>query len=420
MESPLIGIPHDRRDDQDEQQRPHDRAPQTRPAPVKHHEPQPHEAVPWAPPDRGDEQDLDDREDQEGGELRQARLTGQGELLEPEEPAGDDRRRGVVDDKSGDATTDPPDAPCARLRKTQSLAGKRGLCGLGHSFSLSDRTGPSGTAFRLFVISSRQDPLGEPVPEELAGLHDHHDDCDRDPGRLGIELLVAVEDGEVPQPSAADVARHRRHVHHGDEHEGVAEDQGGERLGDHHREQHRQAARTDRGRRLDDSRVDGDEVLLDDPPDHDRGHDRHGHDRGVGAESRADDSLRDRRHSGEEDDERDRSDEIDHEVQHLEDERVREEIPRPGGIEDRAEEEPGETADQEGHHDHVDRLLHRLEEDGRQRAPFAGRKKRPDHPTPRPLCAVRSASAVETAPEPSPTEDSPGSTARVRVRSSAA
>ncbi len=62
-----------------------------------------------------------------------------------------------------------------------------------------------------------------------------------------------------------------------------AEDQWRERLGDHDAEQDRQSLRADRERGLDDSGIDGDEVLLDDAPDHDRGHDRHRHDRGLGA-----------------------------------------------------------------------------------------------------------------------------------------
>ena len=53
-------------------------------------------------------------------------------------------------------------------------------------------------------VQRGQDAVRERVANQLTELHDHHDDRHRHPRRLGVALLVAVDDREVAQAAAAD------------------------------------------------------------------------------------------------------------------------------------------------------------------------------------------------------------------------
>src|SRR5699024_6521570 len=124
-----------------------------------------------------------------------------------------------------------------------------------------------------------QDPPGEPVAEELGDLDDDDDDDDGRVGDLEVIGPVAVDDGEVADAAAADVAGHGGHVDDRDEDERVAQHQRSERLG--HDDGPDDPPRTGAhgAGRLDDAGVDGHEVLLDDAGDGEGRGDAHDEDR---------------------------------------------------------------------------------------------------------------------------------------------
>src|SRR5699024_2753225 len=72
---------------------------------------------------------------------------------------------------------------------------------------------------------STHDLGGQPVAEELCSLNQDDDDKGCHQGDFPLEGTVAVDNREVTQAAAADVAGHRGHINHTDEEEGVAQDQ---------------------------------------------------------------------------------------------------------------------------------------------------------------------------------------------------
>ena len=139
---------------------------------------------------------------------------------------------------------------------------------------------------------------------------------DRGPGDDGVELPEAVLQGEVAQSAAADDAGDRGHVDQRDEGEGVAQHQRAERLGEHHGPDDAGPAGADGPRGLDDAGVDRHEVLLDDAADAEGGGEREREDDGRVADAGADDDPGERLDGRDEDDERDRPEEVHQHVEH--------------------------------------------------------------------------------------------------------
>ncbi len=208
-----------------------------------------------------------------------------------------------------------------------------------------------------------------PVAQELHRLHQddhqHHGDGRDRP----VELLVAVGDREVAEAATADRTRDGRHVHHRDEHEGVAEDQRPQGLRHQQRGDDAERTRPHRAGRLDHAGIDRDQVLLHDAGDTERGGDDEGERRGGRAELSAHDLDGERADRRDEDDERDGPDDVHRDVEHRVHDAVRPQPTGTRGVEEDAEQQPQDPAHHEGGAHHPEGFADGVDQHGAERVP---------------------------------------------------
>lgn len=147
----------------------------------------------------------------------------------------------------------------------------------------------------------------------------------------------------------------------------VAEDQRPERLGQQDGPHDAEAARSDRAGGFDHSGLHGQQVLLDDPADAERRAEREGEDDRVGADPGADHEPGQRLRGGDEDDERDRPEDVHDHVEQPVDHAVRVERPAAGQREAQPDQQAAEAAEQEAERHDVEGLARGFGELGQER-----------------------------------------------------